>query len=351
MANVDLKSLFTSEKQYTVLQLLNVLIDEVGKSMVKTATINQDVSAGMLTITVILSDDSVVTASTKLNSLTDTEKSLISTLQSQVTANSDGITFTKFVGFEGNETHKGNEIHQGYSSFLGDENHAGTETHKGSETHSGEVSFSNTITSTSIVKADEIDNSSGNAMLRYKLTENKVVLGGSTKPTVIMGSTTRPYYSNSGSDFTGVELALKSDISGSTGTNIGCVTMYTPTITYSETEIKVDTVEFKGYDFTMDNVLKRYPIICNFINEGNFVSTTKFYASIDIQRTELTLIGSVPSYQFCKVLVDTTNKTIQFVAKADWDIAIVMTNLDNSNTGMIIPWGQQEYYRTFTYTN
>lgn len=194
MANVDLKSLFTSEKSYTVLQLLNVLIDEVGKSMVKTASINQDVDAGTLTVTITLSDDSVVTASTDLISLTDTEKSLISTLTSNVTATNEGVTFLKVVGFEGNETHKGNEIHNGYASFLGDENHAGTETHKG------------------IIKTNEIDNLNGNAIVRYKDTEGKTVIGTSEKPTVLMGSTDRPYYSKDGSDFNGTELALKSDV-------------------------------------------------------------------------------------------------------------------------------------------
>ena len=49
-------------------------------------------------------------------------------------------------------------------------------------------------------------------MVRYKTTENRVVLGGSTIPTTIMGSTERPYYSIDGSDFTGVPLALLSDI-------------------------------------------------------------------------------------------------------------------------------------------
>ena len=69
-----------------------------------------------------------------------------------------------------------------------------------------------TKTFTSPVKTDEIDNTNGNAMLRYKSTENKVVLGGSTIPTTIMGSGDRPTYSKNGSDFSGNELALKSDV-------------------------------------------------------------------------------------------------------------------------------------------
>ena len=62
------------------------------------------------------------------------------------------------------------------------------------------------------LKTDNINNTNGNAMVRYKSTENKVVLGGSTIPTTIMGSGDRPTYSKNGSDFTGNELALKSDV-------------------------------------------------------------------------------------------------------------------------------------------
>ena len=194
MANVDLKSLFTSEKQYTVLQLLNALIDETEKALIKSATIAQDVDKGALTVTITLGDDSTLTATTALKSLTDDEKSLISTLVTNVQTNTDGLTFIKFVGFEGNETHKGSEIHEGYVSFLGDEAHAGTSTYKG------------------VIKIEEIDNRDGNGMVRNKSTEGAMVFGSSAKQAVIMGSGDRPMYSKDGSDFTGVELALKSDV-------------------------------------------------------------------------------------------------------------------------------------------
>lgn len=181
MANVDLKSLFTSEKQYTVLQLLNVLIDEVGKSMIKTATINQDVDAGTLTLTITLSDDNVVTASTDLKSLTDTEKSLISMLTANVNTTNEGVTFLKVVGFEGNETHKGNEIHHGYESHLGDESHAGTEIHKGQSTFTD-------------LHTDDITATDGQDLLSYDGTN-----------TALKGKGTRPLYNSS-------EMALKTDI-------------------------------------------------------------------------------------------------------------------------------------------
>ena len=67
-------------------------------------------------------------------------------------------------------------------------------------------------TFTSPIKTSEIDNASGNAMLRDKSTEGAIVLGSSAKKAVIMGSGDRPTYSKDGSDFTGSELALKSDV-------------------------------------------------------------------------------------------------------------------------------------------
>lgn len=74
-------------------------------------------------------------------------------------------------------------------------------------------------TFTSAIKADELDNSSGNALVRYKSTEGKNVFGGVNYPAVLMGSADRPYYSNSGSDFTGSEIALVSDLASYVTTN------------------------------------------------------------------------------------------------------------------------------------
>ena len=67
-------------------------------------------------------------------------------------------------------------------------------------------------TFTEHIKNDELDNTNGNAMVRYKSTENKVVLGGSTIETTLMGKGERPTYSNDGSNFEGKPLALYSDI-------------------------------------------------------------------------------------------------------------------------------------------
>ena len=74
------------------------------------------------------------------------------------------------------------------------------------QTISGVKTFSNEV------KTNQIANANDNAMLRYKETENKVVVGGSTIPTTIMGSGDRPTYSKDGSDFNGSPLALLSDV-------------------------------------------------------------------------------------------------------------------------------------------
>ena len=62
------------------------------------------------------------------------------------------------------------------------------------------------------VKADEIDNANGNALVRYKATEGKNVFGGVNYDNVLMGKSDRPFYSKDGSDFNGSEMALKSDV-------------------------------------------------------------------------------------------------------------------------------------------
>ena len=92
----------------------------------------------------------------------------------------------------------------------------GIEENKTSLNNKVDISSDQTITGQKTfmahIKNDEIDNTNGNAMVRYKSSENKVVLGGSTIPTTIMGSGDRPTYSKNGSDFEGKPLALYSDI-------------------------------------------------------------------------------------------------------------------------------------------
>ena len=63
-----------------------------------------------------------------------------------------------------------------------------------------------------VMKANELDNASGNALVRFKETEAKNVFGGVNYDAVLMGKSDRPYYSKSGSDFNGSALALASDI-------------------------------------------------------------------------------------------------------------------------------------------
>lgn len=76
----------------------------------------------------------------------------------------------------------------------------------------GAQSISGIKTFTNEIKTNQVASNNDNAMIRYKSTENKVVLGDSTIPTTIMGSGDRPNYSKDSSDFTGNPLALLSDI-------------------------------------------------------------------------------------------------------------------------------------------
>lgn len=96
--------------------------------------------------------------------------------------------------------------------------------------------YDTNITTTKIthgpLQVDEIDNSNGNAMLRYKSTENKVVVGTSEKPLTLMGSGDRPTYSKNGSDFSGEEITIKTDIKNITINN-PCINLASNVISYT----------------------------------------------------------------------------------------------------------------------
>ena len=191
---VDYKTIVsTTDSKVTLMQWLQALAKEFDNAKITDIAFANDGNSS-LTFTFTLTDGTTKTATCKAITLTDDEKAIISGLVGQVATSADGITFNKAVTFAGNIVTKGNEIHQGYESHLGDESHSGTATYKG------------------VIKTSEIDNTSGNAMLRNKDTEGAIVLGSSAKKAVIMGSGDRPTYSKNGSDFAGSELALKSDI-------------------------------------------------------------------------------------------------------------------------------------------
>lgn len=81
----------------------------------------------------------------------------------------------------------------------------------------GDQTINGIKTFTEYIKTPQVANTDDKALVRYKDTEVKSVFGNDSSAAVLMGNTDRPYYSKSGSDFTGVELALKSDISGGGG--------------------------------------------------------------------------------------------------------------------------------------
>lgn len=68
-------------------------------------------------------------------------------------------------------------------------------------------------TFTQYIKTPQVASTDGKGLVRYKSTEVKSVFGNDSSAVVLMGNTNRPYYSKSGSDFTGSEIALKSDVS------------------------------------------------------------------------------------------------------------------------------------------
>ena len=194
---IDYKTIVsTTDSKVTLMQWLQSLAKEFDNAKITDMTFSNDGNSS-LTFTFKLTDGTTKTATCKAITLTDDEKAIVNGLVGQVTASTDGITFSKAVTFAGNIVIKGNEIHNGYASFLGDESHAGAEMHK------GEATFTN-------LKTDDVTATDGQGLLSYDGTN--IVLGSSAKKAVIMGSGDRPTYSKDGSDFTGSELALKSDV-------------------------------------------------------------------------------------------------------------------------------------------
>lgn len=128
---------------------------------------------------------------------------------------------------------------------------------------SGDETINGTKTFSSPIKTDEIDNTNGNAIARYKSTENKVVLGGSTIPTTIMGSGDRPTYSKNGSDFSGEPLALLSDVSGGGG-----VSVKTKTFTFTTDMFLAQDEETISLN---DSGISYFTEYSNFMRDNNVV--------------------------------------------------------------------------------
>lgn len=79
-------------------------------------------------------------------------------------------------------------------------------------TQTTDQSISGIKTFSNYIKTPQVASAEGKGLVRYKSTEGKSVFGNDSTASVLMGNTDRPYYSKSGSDFTGVELALESDL-------------------------------------------------------------------------------------------------------------------------------------------
>lgn len=130
------------------------------------------------------------------------------------------------------------------------------------QTISGVKTFSNEV------KTNQIANANDNAMLRYKETENKVVVGGSTIPTTIMGSGDRPTYSKDGSDFNGSPLALLSDVSGGGGgTKLYMHKIEVSSVDYYIYIVNLDSTNYGGERF--DTIVSSPNIISIMIERYN----------------------------------------------------------------------------------
>lgn len=101
------------------------------------------------------------------------------------------------------------------------------------------------------IKTNKVDNTNGNAIVRFKEVENKVVLGGSTIPTTIMGSGDRPTYSKDGSDFEGKEIALLDDVKSAI---VGKTILYSHTLEFDNIDKKLVIVNNIKDDLT-NNIL------------------------------------------------------------------------------------------------
>lgn len=177
---IDYKTIIsTTDSKVTLMQWLQALTEEFGEAKIKNVVF--DVTTSRLTLTIMKEDGTSFTTVQTLYSLTADEQSLINNLIKSVTASSDGVTFSKAVSFQGNESHSGSEIHNGYASFLGDENHAGSEMHKGTATFTD-------------LHSDDLTATDGQELVSWD---------GTT--TALKGKADRPTYN-------GGDLALKSDV-------------------------------------------------------------------------------------------------------------------------------------------
>lgn len=114
---------------------------------------------------------------------------------------------------------KQNKLIAGENTTLTD-NKDGTTTISSTSTSSDKnvvtIDTAQTITGEKIfkdyIKTPQVASIEGKGLVRYKGVETASVFGNDSTVNVLMGNSTRPHYSNKGDDFSGVELALYSDI-------------------------------------------------------------------------------------------------------------------------------------------
>lgn len=165
----------------------------------------------------------------------------------------------------------------------------------------------------SIIKTNEVDNTNGNAMVRFKETENKVVLGDSTIHTTIMGSGDRPTYSKYNSDFSGSELALLDDVKSAI---VSKTILYSHTLEFDNINQKLVIINNIKDDLTHDILLnimvqiKNLNIYLQSDIEGKLFSIPLIYNYDNSSMTFLyTYIDTSKSMGFNSFSID-VNKTV-----------------------------------------
>ena len=197
----------------------------------------------------------------------------------------------------------------------------------GSEIITGEKTFNESITikSDKTIKTNEIDNANGNALVRFKSIEGKNVFGGVNYDAVLMGTSDRPYYSKSGSDFSGSEMALLTDITEGISTKkVETPSISSPsTLTLSGTdgaevlvngtnELAIDSNGITASSLAYSNPNHDYGNIVLADENGHLTASTQGYihygtGSLNVPTLESNVISNTNSITTNSITADTYN--------------------------------------------